>query len=104
MVSESEEDGGRVRSEQHRGDFLADRAWGHLGELRLLERRDASDEVHLVRLPELRALVNLPPEVQPEEDRDVDVRDEEVGRVEGEEDGEAVDEDEERRPEDAPDA
>ena len=57
-----------------------------------------------MRLPRLRALDDLPAEVQAEEDGDVDVRDEEVGRVEREEDGEAVDEDEERRPEDAPDA
>ena len=55
-----------------------------------------------MRLPRLRALDDLPAEVQAEEDRDVDVRDEEVGRVEREEHGEAVDEDEYRDPERAP--
>ena len=45
--------------------------------------------------PEARALDDLVPNVGGEEDGDVDVRDEEIGRAEVEEHREAVDEDEE---------
>lgn len=73
-----------------------------LWELGLLHRRDAGDEIHLMRLPYLRALPDLVAEIEGEENRDVNVRNEEVGRVPHEEDREAVDEDDEGAPEEAP--
>ena len=56
--------------------------------------------------PELGALEDLPAQEEGEEDRDIDVRDQEVRRtpLAGEEDLETVDEDEEGRPEEAPDS
>lgn len=63
-----------------------------------------SDKVHLMGLPELGALDDFPDNVEAEEDGNVDVRNKEVGRVEGEEDCETVDEDEKCCPEDTPDA
>jgi hypothetical protein len=61
-----------------------------------------SDKVHLVGTPEGRAHVHGPANPEGKEDRDVDVRCEEVLRVPHEEDLVAVDEDEDRRPEDTP--
>jgi len=92
-----------VRSEQLLGDLLPERHRRHERRLGLLDRGDPPDEVHLVGLPELGLLPDLVTKVQTEEDGDVDVGGEEVGGVEGEEDGESVDEDAECRPEHSPD-
>ncbi len=54
-------------------------------------------------LPDLGALVHLPEQVQTDEARDVDVRNKEVARVEGEEDGITINEDEDQVPYDSPD-
>ena len=61
-----------------------------------------SDKVHLVGTPEGRAHVQGPAYPEAKEDRDVDVRCEEVLRVPHEEDLITVDEDEDRRPEGTP--
>ena len=61
------------RSEEERGDLLGDRDGGLLWYLGLLDRRDAGDEVHLVRLPDLGALEELPAGPKHEEDGDVDI-------------------------------
>lgn len=55
-----------------------------------------------MRLPDLGALEHLPENVQADENRDVDVRDKEAARVEGEEDVIAVNEDEDQTPCNAP--
>lgn len=59
-------------------------------------------KVHLMRLPDLRPLIELPAEVKHRKQWNVDVRNQEVGRIEAEENGEAVDENEQSCPEHAP--
>jgi hypothetical protein len=61
------------------------------------------DKVHLFGPPEGRAHIYRPAYPEAKEDRDVDVRGEEVLRIPLKEDLVAVDEDEDRRPEDTPD-
>jgi len=61
-----------------------------------------SDKVHLIGTPEGRTHVHGPADPEGKEDRDVDVCCEKVLRVPHEEDLVAVDEDEDRRPEDTP--
>lgn len=62
-----------VLSEDDRGNFLADRARGHFWHLGLLDSGNAGDEVHLLRPPEPRPLDDLVPDVEYDEERDVDV-------------------------------
>ena len=57
-----------------------------------------------MRLPRLRALDDLPAEVQTEEEGDVDICGQEVRDVEAEEHVKAVDEDEQACPECSPDS
>ncbi len=59
--------------EDDRGDLLQERRGRYLGQLRLLDRRDTGDKVHLLRLPDLGPLGELPTKVQQDEERDVDV-------------------------------
>ena len=61
-----------------------------------------SNKIHLVGTPEGRAHVHGPADPEDKENRDVDVRCEEVLRVPHEEDLVADDEDEDRRPKDTP--
>jgi len=89
-------------SEQNVEDLLAQVAGRFFRAFCLLDRRDASDKVHLVGMPKGRAHVHGPADPKGKEDRDVDVRCEKVLRVPHEEDLVAVYEDEDRRPEDTP--
>lgn len=61
------------------------------------------NKVHLVGTPERPAHIQTPTDPEPEEERDVDVRCEEVRCIPHKEDLVAIDEDEERRPESTPD-
>lgn len=91
----------------------------NFGRLRLINRWDTSDEVHVLRFPDFGLLVDLPATVEREEDGDVDVCAEceyydntnfyqqltgsdEVGGVEVKEDRKAVDDNEQRGPEHTP--
>ena len=117
------EERSEVCSEEDRSNLLWDGPGRDLWGFSLLDRRDAGDEVHLVGLPRLGALVNLPEDVEEREQRDVDVymaerglacaRNEKLGGrrtssnevvgLEVEEHGETVDEDKDCYPEDTPD-
>jgi len=68
----------------------------------LFQRRNTGDEVHLVRLPDFGALVDLPAKVESEEQWDVDVSSEEASSGEIPEDFETVNDDEQAGPEDTP--
>lgn len=91
------------RSEEHSSNLLPNRPGRLLRNLRLLQCRNTSDKVHILRFPYLGASEDLPKHVETDEDRNVNVCDEEVGGVEVEEDGEPVDEDDDNTPEGAPD-
>jgi hypothetical protein len=68
-----------------------------------VHNRTHRDKVHFLGAPEGRAHVQIPAEPETEEDGDVDVTRDEVLRIPHEEVLIAVDEDEDRRPEYAPD-
>ena len=64
---------------------------------------DAPSQVHLVCTPERLPQIQTPADPEPEEDRNIDVRCEEVRCVSRKEDLITIDEDEECRPERTPD-
>ena len=61
------------RSEQDVEYLVANALGWYFWNLRLLDRGDAGDEVHVRRLPDLRTFYDLPAEVEDNEERDVDV-------------------------------
>ena len=101
-------DRGRNKASAHleddRSDLAPESRRRYLRDFSLLHRRNTGDEVHVLWFPDLRALPDLVPKVRGEEDRDVDVRNEEVGctPLSREEHVETVNEDEDRAPEDTP--
>ena len=92
----------RRRLEEDSRDLLSNVLGRHFWDFGLLQWGDTSDEIHVFGFPDLRTLEKLPSEVEDDEEGDVDVGGEEVWGAEVPEDGEAVDEDEEGRPEDTP--
>lgn len=60
------------------GNLLKDCHWWNLRSFSFLHCRYPCNKIHLLRLPELRALYDLVAEVDDEEKRNVDIRDEEV--------------------------
>ena len=70
-----------LSSEDDRGNLLADRARGLFWHLGLLNGRDASEEVHLFRLPYLCPLDELVSDPERKEERDVDVYNEKKEQV-----------------------
>ena len=64
---------GTQTSKENCGDLLSDGDRRPFRLLRLLNGRNAGDEVHLMRLPNLGTLGDLPAEIERREQRDVDV-------------------------------